>query len=87
MNDSVNNIKRRFRFIINDAVAAGEIAPDEALAILMTIAVGYVAQIDDDAARLAHVKMIEEHFGTFVENWRSPERMLATIGAATETRQ
>jgi hypothetical protein len=88
MNDSVNDIKRRIRFIINVAVSANKITPEEALAILMTIIAAYVAQIDDDADRLAHVKMIEEHFGQFVEHWRiGDDSLLAMAEATAETRQ
>lgn len=86
--DKTTEIKRSIRRALNEAVTAGEIAPDQALAILMTIAVGYVAQIDDDASRFAHVKMIEDQFGAFVEHWRTGgDAVLAMAEAVTETRQ
>jgi hypothetical protein len=81
-------IKGAVRRLINEAVATGSIEPHEALAILMTVAAGYVAQVRDDGDRTTYVSHVTEHFGPIVEFLRTgDERTIAMAEAIGGTRQ
>ena len=83
----ISAVKAAVRLAINRAVANGEIAPEEALSVLMTVAATYVAQVDDPKIRRIWVETVVENFGDMVELARGGNVMTGDMQSTGATRQ
>lgn len=63
---SIETLKADVRLVVNNAVADGDVHPEDALAALMSVVATYVAQVDDAALRATYIATVAEMFGTMV---------------------